>query len=674
MLVAFALLALGLSGEASAQSRGIEVAIKASDAPDAAVLETVQLYGASHALVIGIDAYTNGWPRLSNGVNDARAVAAELESRGFEVTLRTDLDSDELKRAFEQFYVVKGADPEARLFVWFSGHGATVGEEAFLVPADAPPPQTGPSFKLSALSLRRFGEFVRLADSKHALAVFDSCFAGTIFDAQRELPPPAITRATTLPVRQFLTSGDAGQTVSDDGTFRKLFLRALRDEDRANANGDGYLTASELGLFLSDRMVNLRLGQTPRYGKLRDPDYDRGDFVFVLPNAAGGVGAPSAEASVSVDMQMWDRIRDSSDAADFETFIDTYPESPMIPFARNRLESLSGDRFSGNEELEAYLSAISEPCTTPTVSEELRARAKSGDAEAQYEIGSLFDPEAQYEIGSPFEGGPPSPFRFCTDRDKAYIWYRKAADQGHREAQYKVGYLHYIREEDQEALSWFLRAAEKGSPYAALRLGEIYYKGYGISKNYFEAVRWFFQAAKLGDSLATAFLGTMYRDGKGFARHDPGTEEWFRYAAELGNRWSGFALTFTGDGLEGSVEFLRKAAEAGLLQAQYYLGFRYERGMGVPQDYEEAAKWYRAVAEGGRADGQFALGGLYEAGRGAPIDYVLAHMWFNLAGAQGDEFAIRFRDEIAEKMTGDQIAEAQRLARAWEPRRRESER
>ena len=341
MLMAAALLALGLSGQASAQSRGIEVALKASEAPDAAVLEIVRLYGASHALVIGIDDYTNGWPRLSNGVNDARAVAAELESRGFDVTLRTDIDSVELKRAFEEFYVVKGADPEARLFVWFSGHGATVGEEAFLVPADAPPPQAGPRFKLAALSLRRFGEFVRLAESKHALAVFDSCFAGTIFDSQRALPPPAITRATTLAVRQFLTSGDAGQTVSDDGTFRKLFLRALRGEERANANGDGYLTASELGLFLSDRMVNLRLGQTPRYGKLRDPDYDRGDFVFVLPDAEGGTSAPAAEAGViGVDMQVWREIKDSRDPTIIATYVESFPLSPMARFARRRLEEL----------------------------------------------------------------------------------------------------------------------------------------------------------------------------------------------------------------------------------------------------------------------------------------------------------------------------------------------
>ena len=97
----------------------------------------------------------------------------------------------------------------------------------------------------------------------------DSYFSGTVFEGARALPPAAVTRATTLPVRQFLTSGDAGQTVSDDGTFRKLFLRALRGEERVDANGDGFITASEMGLVLGDRvslkpinMPSIRLGNS----------------------------------------------------------------------------------------------------------------------------------------------------------------------------------------------------------------------------------------------------------------------------------------------------------------------------------------------------------------------------------------------------------------------------
>ena len=47
--------------------------------------------------MVGIDNYTNGWPRLSNTIADARAVADELKRKGFNVTLKTDLKSSQLE-------------------------------------------------------------------------------------------------------------------------------------------------------------------------------------------------------------------------------------------------------------------------------------------------------------------------------------------------------------------------------------------------------------------------------------------------------------------------------------------------------------------------------------------------------------------------------------------------
>jgi hypothetical protein len=61
------------------------------------------------------------------------------------------------------------------------------------------------------------------------------------------LPPIAVTQATTLPVCQFLASGGADQIISDNGTFRELFLRGLNGEEKVDANVDGYVTASEMG-------------------------------------------------------------------------------------------------------------------------------------------------------------------------------------------------------------------------------------------------------------------------------------------------------------------------------------------------------------------------------------------------------------------------------------------
>ncbi len=204
--------------------------------------------------------------------------------------MKTDLGSEELEDALKSFFLIQGEREDSRLFVWFAGHGHTIDGEGYLVPADAPRPEAGARFRFKALSMRRFGEWVREARSRHVLAVFDSCFAGTIFSASRNLPPAVVTRAATLPVRQFIASGEAEQEVSDDGLFRELFLRALDGDENADMNRDGYLTGSELGMYLTNQVANLTDAvQTPRYGKLRDKKYNRGDFVFLL---AGGEPPP----------------------------------------------------------------------------------------------------------------------------------------------------------------------------------------------------------------------------------------------------------------------------------------------------------------------------------------------------------------------------------------------
>ena len=59
--------------------------------------------------------------------------------------------------------------------------------------------------------------------------------------------------------------------------------------------------------------------------------------------------------------------------------------------------------------------------------------------------------------------------------------------------------------------------------------------------------------------------------------------------------------------------------------------------------------------------------GPYAEGRGVPQDYVRAHMWFSLAAAQGEQRAVKTLEMAERKMTPDQIAEAQKLARDWKP-------
>ena len=94
---------------------------------------------------------------------------------------------------------------------------------------------------------------MREAKARHVLAVFDFCFSEASFNVARSAPPPAITLAITQQVRQFISSGDAEQQVSDDGTFRRLFDALAGKETDADTNHDGYVTGTELGLFLQQK-------------------------------------------------------------------------------------------------------------------------------------------------------------------------------------------------------------------------------------------------------------------------------------------------------------------------------------------------------------------------------------------------------------------------------------
>ena len=95
----------------------------------------------------------------------------------------------------------------------------------------------------------------------------------------------------------------------------------------------------------------------------------------------------------------------------------------------------------------------------------------------------------------------------------------------------------------------------------------------------------------------------------------------------------------------------------------------YATGSGVQQDYTQAAQWYEQAAAQGDAEAQCFLGSKYILGEGVPQDYVRAHMWFNLAAANGKEGAADDRDALAKQMTHAQIAEAQKLAREWMPKK-----
>lgn len=116
---------------------------------------------------------------------------------------------------------------------------------------------------------------------------------------------------------------------------------------------------------------------------------------------------------------------------------------------------------------------------------------------------------------------------------------------------------------------------------------------------------------------------------------------------------------------------LMARAERGDARAQTMIGFMYETGRGLPQDFMLAAAWYQRAAQQGYPRAQQLLGLMYDKGQGVAEDYVTAHQWLNLAasGAVGREreYYLRLRNSLAWKMTVAQQTEAQWRARHWRP-------
>ena len=117
-----------------------------------------------------------------------------------------------------------------------------------------------------------------------------------------------------------------------------------------------------------------------------------------------------------------------------------------------------------------------------------------------------------------------------------------------------------------------------------------------------------------------------------------------------------------------------ESARSGDAQAQTWVGEIFEKGLGVPPDFEAAAIWYRKAADQGHAGAQVNLGQLYETGRGVERDVVEALGWYRRAAGLPGSIAIdtlglvsepgasRNRSELQTEAVAQQLAAAEAAA------------
>jgi len=309
----------------------------------------IDLYRESYALIIGIDHYWAGWPDLPGVAKDIEDVKKEIIKQGFRVTVAKNLDRDKLLSTIEGFISKYGHDPENRLLIYFAGHGHTIKlatqvEMGYIVPADAPNPNTDDlGFKDKAIDMMRFDNFAQQIECKHVLFIFDSCFSGSIFALSRGVVPEVISYKTARPVRQFITSGSADEMVPDKSVFKSQFVSGI--EGDADTDKDGFVTGTELGEFLLKQVVNYSKGtQHPQYGKIRNPNLDKGDFVFIVRKPE--IKKVPPEPSSEIEQEFWKSTIKFDTAGAYQTYLKKYPNGIFSDLARDRLKAMETEQES----------------------------------------------------------------------------------------------------------------------------------------------------------------------------------------------------------------------------------------------------------------------------------------------------------------------------------------
>lgn len=223
-------------------------------------------------------------------------------------------------------------------------------------------------------------------------------------------------------------------------------------------------------------------------------------------------------------------------------------------------------------------------------------------------IYSVVDPVSPWKLPSLFRGFPNYGSKMSAAEWKSLLAKAKGGDA---EAEWRVAELYcdgckdrrgriLVRISNRKAAEWFRRSAEHGCGSAQVNLGVILGDGYGVEKNVREALLWLKRAFRGGDTgSAPNNIAVTYRENGDFRQ----AVRWFRKVDA--SRDDAFLIqlgihSYWGKGVrtdhQAAVRCFRKAirgknmSECDRDDANFYLGIAYLEGKGVGQSLRMAQK------------------------------------------------------------------------------------
>ena len=242
------------------------------------------------------------------------------------------------------------------------------------------------------------------------------------------------------------------------------------------------------------------------------------------------------------------------------------------------------------------------------------------------------------------------------DYEKAFQWFLKSAQEGHKFAQYSLANLYYygngVEKDLSQAFLWYQKSASQGQPYASYAAAQMYSKGEYVAENKETAQR-YYKAALSGfleleskdqaDDNLFYKIGVMYKNGLGTEADISKAIDYFKRSAEMNNKNGlyeyGKALiqgNHIEADLEKGLECVEKAMKLKNSNAKRFLALEYISGECFPQDIEKGIAMLTECADEGDNFASFKLGQIYLKGEIVPKDLEKAEKY--LLSAEDNEY------------------------------------
>jgi prolyl 4-hydroxylase len=200
-----------------------------------------------------------------------------------------------------------------------------------------------------------------------------------------------------------------------------------------------------------------------------------------------------------------------------------------------------------------------------------------------------------------------------------------------------------------------LNAAKSGDGNACLQLAMAWMTGRGVSgQDTAKGRHWLEKASDSGNVEAKRFLGLIYLRGMDVVPDFAKAVALLEDASRYGDAEAAFSLaSFLGGARDDwynadkAIEWLNKAAVAGLPRAQCHLGYCLQHGVLTGQNSLEAVKWFARAAAAGDAGAMLALAEHFQAGAMLPQDSVRAYGLANAAAQKGWSVAGEYAKSLA---------------------------